>query len=127
MAKATPARSHATFTLTLAPVSGRAVTVDYATGNGSATSPADYQANGGTLNFAAGETTKTVTVLVNGDSVDEIDETFTVNLSNAPNATITDGSGQATITNDDTAPGPLDQRRRGGRGRLGDGERDVHG
>ena len=94
----------ATFTLTLAPVSGRAVTVDYATGNGPATSPADYQANGGTLNFAAGETTKTVTVLVNGDSVDEIDETFTLNLSNAPNATITDGSGQATITNDDTAP-----------------------
>ena len=94
----------ATFTVTLAPVSGRAVTVDYATGNGSATSPADYQANGGTLNFAAGETTKTVTVLVNGDALDEIDETFTVNLTNAPNATITDDSGLGTITDDDTAP-----------------------
>ncbi len=72
--------------------------------NGTATSPADYQANGGTLSFAAGETTKTVTVLVNGDALDEIDETFTVNLSNAPNATITDDSGLGTITDDDTAP-----------------------
>ena len=49
--------------------------VDYATADGTATvADNDYQANSGTLNFAASETTKQITVLVNGDTTFETDE-----------------------------------------------------
>ena len=94
----------ATFTLTLAPASGRTVSVDYATADVTAIAPGDYTAGSGTVTFAAGETTKQVTVLVNGDTLDESNETFTVNLSNAPNATIADSQGVGTITDDDPLP-----------------------
>src|SRR5439155_1269448 len=66
---------NAVFTVTLAQASGLAVSVDYATADGTATAPADYTAASGTLTFAAGQTTKTVTVLVNGDTLDEANET----------------------------------------------------
>ena len=96
---------NATFTVTLTPVSGRSVFVQYATADGSATAGADYDAIASTtLTFLAGETTKTITVPVHGDLLDEIDETFTVNLSGAQFATITDGVGQGTITDDDALP-----------------------
>lgn len=64
----------------------------------------DYQAAAGTLTFAPSDTTKTITVLVNGDTTFEQDETFTVHLSNASNATIAVADGTGTITNDDAAP-----------------------
>ena len=64
----------------------------------------DYQANSGTLNFAANETTKQITVLVNGDTTFETDEIFTVHLSGASNATISTADGTGTIVNDDAAP-----------------------
>ena len=57
------------------------------------------------LDFAAGETTKTVAVPVNGDLLDEANETFIVNLANATNATIGDGQGVGTITDDDPTAG----------------------
>ena len=57
----------AVFTVTLSAPSGRAISVAYATANNTAIAPADYLATSGTLNFAAGETTKTVTVTVNGE------------------------------------------------------------
>ena len=94
----------ATFAVTLNTPSGRAVSVDYATANGTATAPADYAAASATLNFAAGQITKQVTVQVNGDALDEVNETYSVNLANAVNATITDGSGVGTITDDDPVP-----------------------
>ena len=94
----------ATFTVTLAPVSGRPVTVDYATADGTAQAPGDYQATSGTLTFTAGQTTKQVTVLVNGDLLDEADENFIVNLTSPTNATIADGQGVGTITDDDARP-----------------------
>ncbi len=94
----------ATFTVSLGTPSGLPVSVDYETANGTAISPADYAAGSGTLNFAAGETTKPVTVLVTGDTLDEINETFTVDLSNASNATILDPQGIGTITDDDAVP-----------------------
>ena len=96
--------ANATFTVDLSTASGRPASVDFATASGSATAPADYQTTSGPLNFAVGETTKTVTVLVNGDLLDEIDETFTVNLSNAVGATIADGLGLGTITDNDPLP-----------------------
>ena len=91
---------NATFTVSLNTPSGRAVSVDYATADSSATAPADYTATGGTLDFAAGQTTKTVTVAVNGDLLDEINEPFVVNLSNPSNATFSDSaaSGRSPTT-----------------------------
>jgi hypothetical protein len=77
------------------------VTVDYATGNGTATTPTDYTAVSGTLTFAPGQTSRTITVPVNGDTVNEPNETFFVNLSNATNATISDNQALGTILNDD--------------------------
>ena len=94
----------ATFTVSLSPVSGRQVTVHYATADASATAPGDYAAATGNLTFAAGETTKTVTVAVNGDLLDEVDESFTLNLSSAVSATIADPQGVGTITDDDGTP-----------------------
>ena len=96
---------NATFTVSLSTVSGRTVTVDYATANGTATAPADYTAVPVTaLSFSPGQTTRTVTVVVNGDALDEGDETFNVNLSGASGATIGDGIGVGTITDDDPLP-----------------------
>jgi hypothetical protein len=98
--------TNATFTVTLSATSTSAVTVKYDTANGTATAPSDYQAATGTLTFAAGETSKQITVLVNGDTTPESDETFAVNLSNPTNATIGDGQGIGTIKNDDAAASP---------------------
>ena len=94
----------ASFNVTLAPASGREVSVQYATANGTATAPADYSATSGGLTFAAGETTKQVTVPVQSDTLDEIDENFTVGLANADGATITDDQGFGTITDNDPLP-----------------------
>jgi hypothetical protein len=91
----------AALTVTLSAASSQSVTVAYATGNGTATAGSDYQAASGTLTFAPGETSKTVTVLVYGDRVGEPNETFVVNLSGATNATIADGQGQGTIVDDE--------------------------
>lgn len=71
----------ATFTVTLAAVSAKTVTVEFATADGEAKAASDYQANTGTLTFAPGDTTKTVNVLVNGDATFEADEDFTVELT----------------------------------------------
>ena len=94
----------ATFTVTLAPTSTQAVTVGYATANGTATAGSDYVAASGTLTFAAGVSTQTIAVTINGDATVESDETFLVNLSGATNATIGDAQGVGTITNDDSRP-----------------------
>ncbi|HEY1189381.1 MAG TPA: Calx-beta domain-containing protein, partial [Gemmata sp.] len=90
-----------TFTVTLSAVGGQTVTVNYTTADGTAVAGSDYASASGTLTFAAGETSKTVTVLVNGDTTNEATETFAVNLSNPTNATIGTGAGTGTITNDD--------------------------
>lgn len=94
----------ASFTVILSATSGQAVTVDYSTADQTAGAPSDYSAVSGTLTFAPGETTKTITVPINPDAIDELDETFVANLSNAINATITDSQGSGTITDDDPMP-----------------------
>jgi hypothetical protein len=91
----------ATFTVTLSASSTQTITVAYAAGNDTATAGSDYQAASGTLTFAPGETSKTITVLVNGDRLAEPNETFFVNLSSATNATIADGQGVGTIMDDE--------------------------
>ena len=92
---------NAVFTITLSAVSGQTVSVNYATADGTATAPADYTSTSGTAIFPVGTTTQTVTVVVNGETVPEANETFFVNLSGATNATIADNQGVGTITNDD--------------------------
>src|SRR6266540_2148486 len=94
----------ATFTVSLSAASGLPVSVDYATADGTATAPGDYLSAGEPLGFAPGETAKSVSVSVNGDTLDEPDETYVVNLSNEANATIADGQGLGTITDDDLPP-----------------------
>src|SRR2546430_2538583 len=102
------------FTVSLSNASSQTITVNYATGNvsaigntscaGSNSGSPDYISQSGTLTFAPGETSKPVTVLVCADTAFEPDETFTVTLSAATNATIAKGTGTGTIQNDDTQP-----------------------
>jgi hypothetical protein len=92
----------AAFTVTLSAASSKTVTVSYATVDGSATTAGgDYQAASGTLTFAPGETSKTITVLVNGDRVVEYTESFLVVLTNPANAFVADAKGVGSITDDE--------------------------
>ena len=89
------------FPVTLSAASSQPVTVGWATADGTAAAGSDYQAASGTLTFAPGETSKTLTVLVNGDRSGEPNETFVVTLSSPTNAAIADGQGVGTITDDE--------------------------
>jgi Calx-beta domain len=95
-----------TFTVTLSRASRDVVRVEYATADGSAAAGVDYTAASGELSFLPGETAKQLTVLVTGDADVEPDETLTVNLSNAKEASIADGQATGTISNDDVGPPP---------------------
>jgi len=94
------------FTVSLSNPSSQTVTVNYATADGTAQAPGDYQSASGTLTFNPGQNSQPITVLVNGDTTFETNETFFVNLSTPNNATIADSQGQGTILNDDTPPPP---------------------
>lgn len=97
----------AVFTVTLSEAAATPVTLTYATASGTATMGTDFTATSGTLTFAAGQTSQTISVAVVGDTVVEADETFTLTLSNASGAQFTGGastvSSTATIKNDDVA------------------------
>lgn len=80
-----------------------AISVDFATSNGTATAPSDYSSQTGTLVFSAGEVTKTIDVPIHGDRIDESDEAFEVKLTNVRGGTITKGVATATIVDDDSA------------------------
>ena len=95
---------NATFTITLSKVGEETISINATPTNNSALSPADYVSGGVTLSFAAGETSKTFSVPVNGDLMKELDETFFVNLSSPVNASIVKAQGIGTIINDDAAP-----------------------
>ena len=92
------------FTVTLVPAQTGTVTVDWETSDGTAVDPADYTAASGSLTFSPGETARTVSVTVAGDTVDEPNETFTVVLSNPVGAELRDGTATGTITDDDDTP-----------------------
>ncbi len=93
-----------TFTVSLTGQLGTRVVADYITADGTATAPSDYGATAGRLTFAPGETSKTVTVNVNGDTVDENVEQFSLNLRNVIGAATADGQGVGTIADDDDTP-----------------------
>ncbi len=91
------------FTVSLStPAPAGGVTFDIATANNTAVAGSDYVAKSlTTQTIAAGSSTYTFNVSVNGDAIVEPDETFSVNVTNATNAIITDGEGLGTIVNDD--------------------------
>lgn len=98
-----------TFTVTLSRASNSTVTVKYKTteigGKKNAQAGEDYIGTSGTLTFAPGETKKTITVQIVGDTspAQSLVERFYVDLSNAKNAVITDSRGEGLITDNDTA------------------------
>ena len=94
------------FTFTVTKTGSGAATVDFQTQDGTATEANnDYLGVSGTLSFASGDTSLPITVMVNGDTTPEPDETFTLHLMNpGGGSTITDADGLATITNDDGPP-----------------------
>ena len=96
--------SPAQFTVTLTPASGKTVTVDYATADGSAKDDSDYTTLSNTLTFMAGERSKPISVQTREDLIDEPDEMFTVSLSSLNGATLSKGTGTGTITDDDDPP-----------------------
>ncbi len=97
--------SEAVFNVTLSLESGKRITVGYATADDSAISPDDYIAvPTATLVFSPGLTTRLVTVNIQGDTLDESDEVFWVNLVDPINAVLDDAQGQGTIIDDDGQP-----------------------
>lgn len=83
------------------------VTVDYATGGGSATATVDYQPASGTLEFEPGQTTGTIGVFIVDDREVETNETFNLTLSNPANATLGGNTTHTfTIVENDIAPPP---------------------
>ena len=86
---------------------GIPVTVDYATADGTATAPADYESGSGALTFAPGVVKLSVALPVRGDRVPEFDEAFALALSNPVNATVDQDSRAAgTLLNDDALERP---------------------
>ena len=92
------------FTVTLDRKRDRTVLVRYATADGTATQGEDYTGVSGTLRFAPGETSKTVSVAVLDDAHDEGSETLTLTLSAAHRAVIDDATAVGTIVNSDPMP-----------------------
>ena len=107
----------ATFTVSLSAPSAKPVSANYATADGSAATPADYQPASGAMTIPPGQTSATATAQVAGDTADEPDETFTLALSGEANAGVSKRSGTATIADDDepAAKPPPD----GGSGPIG--------
>ena len=94
----------ATFTVKLSQASTTAVTYNIATANGTAIAGSDYVAKALTgESIPAGQTSRTFTVGIIGNTTAEPNETFAVNLGSVSGATILDGHAIGTILNDDSA------------------------
>jgi hypothetical protein len=93
-----------TFTVSLTAPSGDPVTVNYATADGTAIAGTDYQAANGTLTFAPGQTSQTITVNAIGNPLYDPTKTFTVNLSSPSGAGIAQGQGTGTIVSSVAPP-----------------------
>jgi len=98
---------NAVFTVSLTGPTTEQVTVAFATANGTATvGNNDYVFKSGVLTFTPGSTTRTIAVVVKGDTTAEADEDFFVNLTGATHSVILDNQGKGTIVNDDPGPPP---------------------
>jgi hypothetical protein len=92
------------FAVTLSAPDSKPVTVNFTTADRSARAPDDYQATSGSLKFNPGETTKTVTVAVKGDTLSETDETFSLLLSSPSNGVLGRTEGFGTIADNEETP-----------------------
>lgn len=99
----TSSTASATVKISLSAASGRPITVNYATVAGSA-GTSDFVSKTGSLTFSPGQTFRNLAVGLRSDSIDELDETFSVVLSAPTNATIVDGEGLVTIVDTDPPP-----------------------
>ena len=127
-AENTPTQRSLTFTVSLNGPSEKDLSVEYSTQAGTATAGTDYGAVSGVVQFPAGTVTRTVDIPITPDQIFEADETFFVNLSNPTTATIADGQGQGTITNDDPLPSitmGFAFRNEGAQGTSGNAELSV--
>ena len=95
---------NAVFTISLDNTSGKEITLDYETVDGTARAGIDYEAKSGSLSFSPGETIQTVSIAILGDTIDEINEAFTLNLSNPSNVVVDEASGTGTIVDNDNSP-----------------------
>ena len=95
------------FAVSLTRAAGSALTVDYATSDGTATAGADYNAASGTLTIGAGSSSGSIEVSVIDDEHNEGSETFTLTLWNPSSGNLTDSSATGTITNHDALPAAL--------------------
>lgn len=101
----------AVFDVTLSGASPLPISAKYGTADGTATSgaataraaigPIDYQSQQGQLGFPIGTESTSVTIKIAGDTTDELDETFFVNLNDPTNAVVIDSQGMGTILDDD--------------------------
>jgi Calx-beta domain/FG-GAP-like repeat len=82
------------------------VTVNYQTSNGTANAPADYTPVSGTLTFGPGETSKTITVAVAEDALDEANETINLTLTGPAGGAVLGFQNSATLTIIDNDPPP---------------------
>ena len=94
----------AVFAVDLSGPSPATTVVSYQSFTGTAATPKDFITTAGTVTFEPGEVSKTVTVMVVGETTKEKDETFSVRLSNPVNATIGDVMGLGIIDDDDATP-----------------------
>ncbi len=92
-----------TFTVTLDYPSSFTVTCAWETAPETATAGVDYESAGGTLTFPPGQLSRTISVGIIGDAVDEDDESFTISLMNAEQAGMQDDQATGTIEDDDTS------------------------
>ncbi|MBF0138702.1 MAG: tandem-95 repeat protein [Magnetococcales bacterium] len=99
--------TNAVFTITLDYPSTRTISVQYNTGDDTATVGSDYTFTNGTVTFAPGETSKTVSVPIFGDTLDEGNETFKLLLHTVSGAVIVKDTGVGTIVDDDTGKGAV--------------------
>jgi hypothetical protein len=93
--------TQATFVVALSGPAAQTVSCSYATSNGTAIAGSDYVATSGAVTFAPGEVEKPVVVLINGDTVDEQQETLFLDISNVQNATVSSSQGTGFIIDDD--------------------------
>ena len=117
----------AVFTVSISEPQTDPVVIDAASTDGTAHEPGDYGAMTTRLTFAPGQTSKTVVVKVHGDTVDEPDENFFVNLTVVSgDVVLGDGQGEGTIVDDDPLVEPRGRGRERDRGELGYDDGDAH-
>ena len=90
------------FLVRLSAASEQTVTVEYDTKDGSAVAGEDFEATSGTLTFAPGSTSETISVTILADTLREGDEEFEFRIFDPSNAVVLGGVATATIRNDDT-------------------------